>query len=71
MNDNINAIIKGGKVYVANDGDCSKCNVCDFCNGCDLRGECDDKEFFANMCSWLKADNFKFSQELTDRLNGK
>lgn len=65
MNDNINAIIKDGKVYVANKGGD------DFCVGCDFRSQCDTEDFFVPMCSWLETDNFKFSQELTDRLNRK
>lgn len=70
MNDNINGIIKGGKVYVANNGNCGLCGgECSFCAGCDFRSQCATEDFFTPMCSWLEADNFKFSQELTDKLN--
>ena len=62
----INGIIREGKVYKAVRGECKDC---------DLQEQCADKDLFNDLCNYFEeyeicnARIFRYSPELTERLN--
>ena len=70
--DGLNGIILNGKVYETIDTDLKT----PFCNFCDIKEFCDKQYWDYNVyiCHGLSEDDpiyFRFSQTLTDKLNGK
>lgn len=64
----INGIIYCGKVYKA-----VKCNAPCECKGCDLKDECGFTLSAKSVCFDILEPgyHFRFSQELTDKINEK
>lgn len=61
----LNGIIFCGKVYEAADGEGHSCLTCDLI---DDAGDCICRDFCFNQG---RNNIFRFSQELTDKINGK
>ena len=63
----LNGIYLNGKFYEA-----IECNNCmNYCGVCDLSKECDSENF---PCAWNLTNDrsyFRFSQSITDKINGK
>lgn len=66
----INGIIVSGKVYeVANSGKTSPCMQCALLDECE---ELESEHHAVDFCmKFLGGDHFRYSPELTEKLNGK
>lgn len=64
----INGIIIDGKIYKAVLGECK---------GCDLQEQCKENDLFNDLCNFFEGYNpkitliFRYSPELTDKINDK